>query len=97
MDKDAEKQIQSLRNTIGDLQMLLLATQAELKALRAMSVALWEKQDIEMTEGRTISEVLELLKNDVVDNKLKELADSDMNLASKMRRKLEKLLKTKKP
>jgi len=77
--------------------MLLLATQAELKALRAMSVALWEKQDIEMTEGRTISEVLELLKNDVVDNKLKELADSDMNLASKMRRKLEKLLKTKKP
>jgi len=31
-----------------------------------------------------------------VDDKLKELADSDMNLASKMRRKMEKFLKAKK-
>jgi len=41
------------------------------------------------------SEVLELLKNDVWMTTLKELADSDMNLASKMRRKMEKLLKLK--
>ena len=97
MDEDAAKEIQELRNEIGDLQMLLYATLAELKALRAMSVVLWEKHGVEMTDGRTISEVLELLKKDVVDYKLKELADSDMNLASKMRRKMEKLLKTKKP
>lgn len=96
MDKDAAKEIQKLRNEIGDLQMLLFATLAELKALKVLSTVLWERQGVEMTNGRTIAEVLELLKKDVVDDKLKELADSDMNLASKMRRKMEKYLKAKK-
>lgn len=96
MDKDTAKEIQKLRNEIGELQMVIFATLAELKALKVLSTVLWERQRVEMTNGRTISEVLDLLKKDVVDDKLKELADSDMNLASKMRRKMEKLLKTKK-
>jgi DNA-binding ferritin-like protein (Dps family) len=97
MDKDTAKEIQKLRNEIGELQMLLYATLAELKSLKALSTVLWEKQGVEMADGRTISEVLELLKKDIVDDKLKEFADSDMNLASKMRRRMEKYLKTKKP
>jgi DNA-binding ferritin-like protein (Dps family) len=97
MDENIEKEIKQLRKEFSDLQMSLFATLAELKALKVLSTVLWEKQGVEMANGRTISEVLELLKNDVVDDNLKELADSDMNLASKMRRKMEKLLKTKKP
>ena len=96
MDENIEKEIKQLRKEFNDLQMLLFATLAELKALKVLSTVLWERQRVEMTNGRTISEVLELLKKDVVDDKLKELADSDMNLASKMRRKMETFLKAKK-
>jgi DNA-binding ferritin-like protein (Dps family) len=96
MDENIEKEIKQLRKEFSDLQMLLFATLAELKALKVLSTVLWERQGVEMANGRTISEVLELLKKDVVDDKLKELADSDMNLASKMRRKMEKFLKAKK-
>src|ERR1017187_9407818 len=96
MDENIEKEIKQLRKEFSDLQMLQFATLAELKALKVLSTVLWERQGVEMTNGRTISEVLELLKKDVVDDKLKELADSDMNLASKMRRKMETFLKAKK-
>ena len=97
MDEQTAKTIQGLRNEVGDLQLLLWQTLAEVKALKALSTALWEKQNIEMADGRTISEVLQLLKGDILNEGLSKLADADMNLASKLNRRMEQLLKKYNP
>jgi len=43
MDENIEKEIKQLRKEFSDLQMLLFATLAELKALKVLSTVLWEK------------------------------------------------------
>jgi hypothetical protein len=97
MDEKTAKEIQELRNQIGNVTMSLLALCAEVKALKTLAIVLWEQQGIEMTGGKTISDVLELLKEEVLDEKLKKLADLDMAMASKLKRRLEKFLKNKNP
>jgi hypothetical protein len=93
MDEKTAKEIQELRNRIGELQVGLLSALAEVKALTLLSTALWEKQKVEMADGRTVSEVMQLMKKAILDSRLSRLADTDMNLASKLKRKIEKYLK----
>ncbi len=91
MDEKTAKEIQELRNTIGETKVLLMAAYGEIKALRTMSITFWERDGVEMNDGKSISDVLEILKTEAVDINLKKFADTDMALASKLRRRLDKL------
>ena len=93
MDEITAKQFQELRNEIGALQVALFSTLAEVKVLTMLSEILWEKQEVQMAGGRTISEVVRLLKKEIIDSHLSSLADTDMKLASKLKRRLDKYFK----
>src|ERR1700722_10956212 len=92
MSENQTEQIRELRNRIGEMQVALLATTAEVKALTVLSETLWEKQRVRMPDGKTFSELVRLLKSSLLDIRLSELADTDMIAASCLKTNVERYL-----
>ena len=77
-DWEARKQILELQKHVSVLQAMTLLAVAEMRALREMSISVWEVNQVLRAESHTISHSLDKMADEHLNALLASFADKNM-------------------